>query len=187
MVRTFLACLKGLCSFSSKRGPLVGRCEVEPSYCKLFQFASDRAIHGTASSISSRLWNSAAHIMPGPTRLRPTGSVTRFSKKGSTLQLAALLPSHTPGNKGGPNRCPYWCSVCAQSIWQMFMPIFIRFCHLPQNLLHILVGGLHGVITPFLPPGFSRVSARKTGQPGPGWTELKGTCRHRRKNHLLLI
>uniref|UniRef100_A0A2N9ENE1 Endonuclease/exonuclease/phosphatase domain-containing protein n=1 Tax=Fagus sylvatica TaxID=28930 RepID=A0A2N9ENE1_FAGSY len=33
------------------------------------------------------------------------------------------------------------------------------------------------VITPFLPPGFSRVSARKTGQPGPGRTNLTGTRR----------
>ena len=45
-----------------------------------------------------------------------------------------------------PNKCPHWCLICAQSIWQMFVPIFIRFCHLAQNLLYILVGSFHDAV-----------------------------------------
>ena len=104
MVRTFLVNLKGLCSFSSERGLPARSCEVEPFCCKLFRSASGRAVHGTASSVSFHLWNSAAHSAPRPIRLRPTGSVIRFSKKGSPLRLVALLPSHMPENRGWPQQ-----------------------------------------------------------------------------------
>ena len=95
---------KELCSSSSRRGLLVGRCEVEPSCCKPSQFSSDRAVTGTVPSISSRRWNSAAHNAPRPIQLRPAGSVTWFSRKGSLLRLTAMLPSHTPGNRGWPQQ-----------------------------------------------------------------------------------
>uniref|UniRef100_A0A2N9FX97 Retrotransposon gag domain-containing protein n=1 Tax=Fagus sylvatica TaxID=28930 RepID=A0A2N9FX97_FAGSY len=103
-------------------------------------------------------------IQPRPI---PTPAPTQIPAPALTPQMPARPVGNQPNDNRWPRKELRQFAPLPMPLTELY-PILIE-----KNLISLVVPKpYNGVITPFLPPGFSRVSARKTRQPEPSRPDL---------------